>query len=133
MTKLLSNPEDFWKLIPNTQASAWPVVCVDFNGVIDSWNKPYDGTDKEYPPAPGATEFLITLKLHFPTVVIFTATIPLEKVERWFVRYQLDQYITLYSNHKVPAKVYIDDRAVTHKGDFRATLQQALDFKAFWE
>lgn len=129
---ILANPVDFWNSVENEHSPQWPVICVDFNGVLDSYTG-WKGKVEYTSPANGVEHFLKTLQDTFATVVVFTATIPLEGVVSWLKQHQLDQYITYVSNWKVPAQVYVDDRAVTHNGNFEDTLEKIRTFKVWWK
>lgn len=131
MVQILNNPKWFWNTILTEASPHWPVICVDFNGVLDQY-KGYNGTVEYTEPAAGVEEFLRYLAVAFNTVVIFTATIPIEGVLEWLEKYDLAQYVTFISNWKVPAAVYVDDRAITHRGNFTETLKEIESFAPWW-
>lgn len=126
------DPESFWNSINTEESPFWPVACVDLDGVLNKPQK-WNGYVQHFPVAEGADVFLAKLRSKFNTIVVFTATMPLEFAEEWMRKVDLDRYVDYISNHKVPATVYIDDRAVTHRGDFEETLEHALNFKVHWE
>lgn len=126
------DPVAFWDKIENERSKFWPVVCVDFNGVCDQYGG-WNGKVEDYPPAKDLGFFLRALRIVFNTIIIFTATIPVSTVEEWFIENGFDHMIDAVTNFKVPAKVYIDDRAVTFKGNFKETLEEVIRFKAHWE
>jgi len=131
MSKLL-DPQAFWESVKSEDSPAWPVVCVDLNGVLDipsHWN----GNVEKYPVAPGASLFLFRLRQHFNTVVIFTATLPVSLAVEWLEENGLLKFVHYVTNHKVPAKVYIDDKAVCHEGNFEDTLRRAIKHKPHWQ
>ena len=115
-------------------ATVHPAVVVDFNGVLDTF-KGWTGRVQDYDPAEGALDFVRRLKeeLGYKTVFVLTATMPIESVVAWIRRYGFDQYVDYVTNHKVPAQVYVDDRAVLHSGDFNETLEKIRGFKPHWE
>jgi len=122
----------FFDSIPTEDNPIWPVIVVDFNGVCDQYGV-WHGEVEFYPPAEGVAEFLQDLRtLGFNTIVVCTATMPVELVEEWFVEHHLDVLVDYVTNHKPPASVYVDDRAVTHKGDFKETLRAVVGFKPHW-
>ena len=45
----------------------------------------------------------------------------------------LTEYVSMVTDKKPPAFVYIDDRAICFQGDFARTLDQLEAFKAHWE
>ena len=107
------------------------IVCVDLNGVLDS----YTGwKDPEHfdPPRPGAAAFLQSLVEQNFDVVVFTTRHPAQ-VRRWLREHGLMQYVSAVTRRKPPAHVFVDDRAVCFTGDFEETLQRVAEFKAHWE
>lgn len=125
------DPQWFWDH-SKTEDELWPVVCVDLDGVLNDY-KGWNGEVQSYPPAPGAHAFMLALYARYKTVVVFTATMPLEKAMQWLEENSFSELVDYVTNHKIPASVYIDDRAVTHTGNFVETLQKTLDFKPHWE
>jgi len=126
------DPQWFWDNAKTEESPLWPAICIDFNGVIDTfagWN----GSVEDYPPAPNAEWFLEYVRKQFATVIILTATRPYTLVEDWFIKYELDHLIDYVTNVKVPAVCYVDDRAVLHDGDFYHTLVDIERFKPHWE
>jgi hypothetical protein len=108
-----------------------PIVCVDLDGVLnlfDGWR----GPDHFHDPRPGAREFLSGLRERGYRVVVFTVRWK-EHVEAWLVQHRLDALVDEVTNVKPPAHVYIDDRAICFRGDFRSTLDQIAGFRAHWE
>ena len=45
----------------------------------------------------------------------------------------LDEYICEITNIKKPCFLYIDDRAICHKGNFESTIEQINNFNTYWE
>lgn len=108
-----------------------PLVCVDLNGVLDSytgWKQPAHWD----PPRPGAAAFLEALTTHGFHVVIFT-TRHRVGVRRWLREHGLLGYVSAITDRKPPAHVFVDDRAVCFRGDFDDTLRAVLRFSAHWE
>jgi beta-phosphoglucomutase-like phosphatase (HAD superfamily) len=116
---------------PDLRNPEVPLVCVDLNGVLDT----YTGwKDPEHfdPPRPGAREFLEQLTAHGFRVVIFTTRHPVG-VRRWLREHGLSDLVHAITDRKPPAHVFVDDRAVCFQGDFEATLRNVLAFRAHWE
>ena len=108
-----------------------PLVCVDLNGVLDS----YTGwKDPEHwdPPRAGAKVFLQALARHGFDVVVFT-TRHRVGARRWLKSHGLLDYVSAITDRKPPAHVFVDDRAVCFRGDFNAALESVLTFTAHWE
>jgi hypothetical protein len=107
------------------------VVCVDLNGVLDRYAG-WQGPDHWDSPAPGAREFLRTLHEHGCRIVVFT-TRHYAGVHRWLAEHGMLEYISDVTDIKPAADVFVDDRAICHRGDFRDTLQQVLGFTVHWQ
>lgn len=122
----------FWDSVPTEESPAWPGICLDFNGVFDQYEG-YNGEWIDYPPADGIEDFLIALRKHYNTVVVLTATMPLELVMGWLNKHHLSQYIDYVTNHKPPAHCYVDDRAVRHRGNFDHTFIEAVSLVPHWK
>lgn len=108
-----------------------PVVCVDLDGVLnvyDGWRAP----EFFHPPRPGAREFLRDLNEAGFEVIIFTVRYA-PWVEKWLQECGLSDLVRGVTDRKPPAHVYLDDRAVCFRGDFRQALGQILSFRPHWE
>ncbi len=108
-----------------------PDACVDLDGVLnlfDEWRCP----EYFHPARPGAREFLAALKANGFRVTIFTVRYG-PWVERWLADNDLMQFVDAVTDRKIPADVYVDDRAVCFRGDFDETLKQVLQFQPFWQ
>lgn len=107
------------------------VVCIDFNGVLDTYVG-WQGEDYMYPMREGTVEFLQALKDMGYRLVILTA-MNTYKVKKWLKDNKIDHLIEDVTNIKIPAILYIDDRGLTFKGDFRQTLEDVKNFRVFWK
>jgi hypothetical protein len=108
-----------------------PIVCVDLNGVLDSYSGWKDGKHFD-PPRDGAGAFLDALRARGYRVVVHT-TRWRDDVDSWLRDYGLRDKVDDITNEKVPAHVFIDDRALTFQGDFARTLAELDSFAAHWE
>jgi len=106
-------------------------ILLDFDGVFNLYEGWVPGEIP--PPRPGIKEFLEALKDQGYSLVVFTARTPLEDVENWLLKNDLMLYIEDVTNIKIPAKLYIDDNAITFKGDYDTVLEQVSNFKPYWE
>jgi adenylylsulfate kinase len=106
-------------------------VAIDFNGVLDQYVG-WLGPDHFYPPRPDVGRFLGKLKEKGYTIVVMTAN-DVDKVKEWLEKNDLMKYISEVTDKKVPALVYVDDRAIRFQGDFDITLSKIIHFKTFWE
>lgn len=83
------------------------------------------------PPRPGADRFLKELAKTYRVVILTTQ--PAEKVWSWLKEHSLDQWVEEVTDRKPPAVCYIDDRAITFRGDFQETLEEIKRFKPHWK
>lgn len=118
-----------------------PVVAVDLDGVLASWDR---GSHGEIgPPIPGAAEFTRELG-EWADVVIFTcrcseavykpqkAHLLARAVEQWLDRYGFAYHHVWQGHGKVHADAFIDDRAVHCRPErdptaYRTALRQAAE------
>jgi len=105
-----------------------PNVCIDFDGVLNTY-KGWVNEDYLYEPRPGAKEFLEKVNKEY-NIIIFT-TRDAEKVSQWLR--ENDMPYSIVTNRKVPAKAYIDDRALNSEGSYDKTLYELINFKTHWE
>lgn len=108
-----------------------PIVCVDLNGVLDTYQG-WQGPAHFDPPRAGAREFLETLGQRGYAVVIFTTRYA-DDVWRWLGAHALDHLVTEVTDRKPAAHVFVDDRAICFRGDFSTTLDAIDSFAAHWE
>lgn len=105
-------------------------ICLDFDGCMNLY-KGYNGPDQLYLPAPGVEKFLKELNKRTDDLVIFTAR-DKNKVWEWLHKYGLEVYVNNVTNTKIPAILYIDDRAIKFNGNFQETIQEVKEFKVHW-
>ena len=108
-----------------------PIVCVDLNGVLDAYTG-WRGAGHWDPPREGAAEFLAALNERGYRVVVFTTRYAPD-AEAWLAAHGLAHYVAEVTDKKLPAHVFVDDRAVCFEGDFAATLERVVRFAAHWE
>jgi hypothetical protein len=106
------------------------IVCVDFNGVLDTYEgwrgaKHFDG------PRAGARDFLEALTKRGYIVVVFTTRYAAD-VWQWLAAHDLDRLVTDVTDRKPAAHVFVDDRAICFRGDFSSTLAEIDTFTAHW-
>jgi len=119
-----------------------PILCLDFDGTIHSYESGWQGAD-EIPdqPVPGAFEFIDDALGQFD-VHVFSARSGLpggiEAMKAWFIRHGWEEAspgqpagIT-FPTSKPPAHVSIDDRAMTFTGTW-PSVQSLADFRPWNE
>lgn len=107
------------------------IVCVDLDGVLNQFDG-WRGPDYFHPPRPGARDFLRQLHELGYEVIVFTVRWK-PHVEQWLARHGLAEFVSEVTDKKPPAHVYIDDRAVCFRGDYREALELIPKFRAHWE
>ena len=116
---------------PAAPAPRHPVVCVDLNGVLDAY-RGWQGEHHWDPPAPGARDFLATLRARGCRIVLFT-TRYYRDAWRWLETYGLADFIDEVTDRKPPGDVFLDDHAVPFGGDYEQALRQVERFTPHWQ
>ena len=109
-------------------------ILLDFDGVLNQF-KGWTGVYEHYEPVEGAKKFLEALKAEGYYVIIFTArpSDDLPSVAIWLQEHGMWDYVAKVTNVKIPAKVYIDDRAVRFDGDYMDIMDKIKDFAPHWQ
>ena len=114
-------------------------IILDFDGVIHSYTSGWKGADViPDPPVAGAFEFIHEALRHFDVAIYSSRSHQgggVAAMIKWFREHRLgESAISLldFPDHKPPALVSIDDRAITFHGDF-PTIQSLLNFKTWQE
>jgi ribonucleotide monophosphatase NagD (HAD superfamily) len=106
-------------------------VCVDLDGVLNLYDG-FRGVEHFAEPRLGAAEFLDAIRVRGYKIAVLTTRKRTDVID-WLARVGLLDKIDTVTNEKVPALVYIDDRALCFRGDFDDALEQLKSFKAHWE
>jgi hypothetical protein len=111
-------------------------IAIDFDGVVHAYSRGWQGGALYDPPVPGAIEALQRLIKTEPTF-IFTAREDLRAVATWLSDHGVPTVVdgvlnqphfwngrgeVLVTNRKLPARVYVDDRALLFTGNWVDTL-----------
>lgn len=103
-------------------------ICVDFDGVIHSYSSGWkeewmhDPINELDPPVEGAIEWLVEMTKHFNVVIHTTrgqyGAVAEHAVWQWLCHWGWppDVQRPTFTDHKVPALIYLDDRAVRFEG-----------------
>ncbi len=105
-------------------------ILIDLDGVLNT----YDGNYSEnYIPEvkKGAKEFIKKLNKDYD-LILFTTRNSLEAT-KWLIENKIDKYFKNVTNVKIPAYIYLDDRAIKFSGDYQNTIKQIEDFKVYWK
>ena len=105
-------------------------VCVDFDGVLAEY-KGWMGAEKLGEARAGVEYFLKSLNEMGFRVVVLSTREP-GRIHKWLLDNGFHDLVYRVTREKVPAMVYIDDRALCFRGDFTETLVALRAFKPFW-
>ncbi len=105
-------------------------VMIDLDGVLNKYDGKY--VENELPEIKdGAREFIQKLNENYD-LVLFTTRNCLEAT-RWLIKNKIDKYFKDVTNVKIPAYIYIDDRAVGFKGDYEKAAAEIERFQVYWK
>lgn len=123
-----------------------PILCLDFDGVLHSYTSGWKGADNiPDPPVPGAMKFLWEANKYFEIAIFSSRSNQpggINAMQTWLVKHMGDWFkenlydikgLTFveelsFPNHKPPAMITIDDRAIQFTGEWPAP-KQLLEFK----
>ena len=114
------------KIFKTSQTSDKKTICLDFDGVLHSYQSGWTGEEPTDPPVNGSIEFVKHLLNAGYGIVIYSARANAPQgimgIKKWLKENQFpDIKISLEKPH---AELYIDDRGYRFNGNF----QEALDF-----
>ena len=107
------------------------IVCLDFDGVIHSYTSGWCGEDViPDPPIHRVDESIARLRKHFE-VVVHSARCRTEDgreaIRRWLDAHNIT--VDEVCEHKPPAHIYVDDRAIPFQGDWDDCIAAIHDFR----
>lgn len=104
-------------------------IMIDLDGVLNMYDGKY--VENELPEIKdGAREFIQKLHENYD-LVLFTTRNCLE-ASRWLIKHKIDKYFKDVTNVKTPAYIYIDDRAIGFKGDYKKAISEIEEFQVYW-
>ena len=114
------------KITPKTRT-----VCLDFDGVIHSYQSGWQGEAViSDPPIHKVGDAIKRLRKDF-RVVVYSARCRDEEgvqaIKNWLDKHLIE--VDEVCRHKPPAFVYVDDRAVRFTGDWNGTIRDIYDFR----
>ncbi|MEM8669674.1 MAG: hypothetical protein AAGG48_19265 [Planctomycetota bacterium] len=106
-------------------------ICVDFDGVIHSYRSGWQGVGTiPDPPIHGVDKAIATLRRRY-RVVVYSARTSTEEgrnaIAAWLEKHNIE--VDEVCEHKPPAHVYIDDRAIPFTGDWEQTMIDVNEFR----
>lgn len=106
-------------------------ICLDFDGVIHSYRSGWCGeTEIPDPPIHGTREAIIRLRRTHRVVICSArcrSAAGRQGIHDWLARHQIE--VDEICEHKPPAHIYIDDRALRFTGDWEQTLIDIHEFR----
>lgn len=109
-----------------------PTICLDFDGVINSYSKWTGYDDIPDPIVEGAKDFINEAKSEYK-ICIFTTRAKTESgkfaVKEYLEKNDIEVSDIEITDTKPPAIVYIDDRAICFTGSFTGLLDKIKVFK----
>ena len=111
----------------SAQAQNKKPIMIDLDGVLDNYTRYSD----EIPEIRiGAKDFVKTLSKDYELVLFTTRNSKQALV--WLQKNKIDKYFSNVTNVKIPAYIYLDDRAIKFNGDYNKTLDEINNFKTYW-
>lgn len=105
-------------------------ICIDFDGVLNTYTG-WQGEDELFEPREGCHLFLQKLSKSYD-ISVFTIR-DAKSVQIWLQKYDLDKFILNVTNTKIPAEIFIDDRAINFDGNYESLLLKIKDFIPHWK
>ena len=109
-----------------------PTVCLDFDGVINSYSEWFGDDCIPDPIVNGAKEFIDEAQKQY-NICIFTTRANTQKgklaVKKYLEDNNIDTHNIEITSIKPPAIVYIDDRSICFTGTFDGLLDKINTFK----
>ena len=106
-------------------------ILIDLDGVLNEYGQ--EKYDENYIPEikNGAVEFLEKLS-KIAELYLFTSRNVMLST-KWLIKNNIDMYFADVTNIKIPSYIYVDDRTICFKGDFKKTLNEIKKFKPYWK
>ena len=110
-------------------------IGIDFDGVIHDYRYGWEGVDFiSGEPVKGIKEVIDELRKEYLVYVISSRCIRASgklAVEDWLEKYGIK--VDMVSGNKLPAMIYIDDRAICFDGKAESLLEKVKSFKSYLE
>lgn len=108
-------------------------ICIDLDGVIFDYSEGWQGNAYVGKPIKGAIEYINKLKSQGWTVLIHTARVDKGRTKKYVKRF-LKKHGIKYDKilPKPVAEIYLDDRAIKFKGNWKKTYNEINNFKVWY-
>lgn len=104
------------------------IVSIDFDGVISVYNG-WEGKNHLGKPIDGAKEFIEKLLKAGFTPVVWT-TRDQDQIGNWLKTNKFPPIEV--TNLKYPSTIYIDDRCIQFKGDYKDLMNDLKTYDVYW-
>lgn len=105
---------------------------IDLDGVLNEYGKEQKYNENHIPEIKqGAIDFIKELSKDAELYLFTTRNLMLSA--KWLIENKIDMYFKDVTNIKLPSFLYIDDRCVCFKGDYKKTLAEIKKFKVYWK
>ena len=106
-------------------------ILIDLDGVLNEYGK--EKFDENFIPEikKGAKDFVENLHRDFELYLFTSRNLLL--ASKWLVDNDLDKYFKDVTNSKIPAYLYIDDRALKFSGNFDEIFEEIKNFQVYWK
>lgn len=106
-------------------------ILIDLDGVLNQYGA--EKFDEAKIPAIkiGAKDFLKELSQDADLYLFTTRNLML--ATKWLINNGIDKYFNDVTNIKIPSYLYIDDRNICFKGNFKDTLKEIREFRVYWK
>lgn len=105
-------------------------ICIDFDGVLNTYTG-WQGENELFEMREGCDRFLAQVSEIY-NVIIFT-TRNADLIWLWLKKYNLEKFVKQVTNIKIPAEIYLDDRAINFEGDFDKIISEISNFIPHWK
>jgi hypothetical protein len=106
-------------------------ICLDFDGVIHAYTSPWQGVAViPDPPIHRVDEAIVRLRKRYRVVVHSSRCCSADgitAIQNWLAKHNIE--VDEVCQHKPPAMVYVDDRAIRFTGDWDETMSAINDFR----
>ena len=105
-------------------------IMIDLDGVLNMYDGKY--VKNKLPEMRlGAREFVQKIYKDYD-LVLFTTRNNLEAT-KWLIDNKMDKYFKDVSSVKIPAYIYLDDRAIGFDGNYEKAIAEIEKFQVYWK
>lgn len=106
-------------------------ILIDLDGVLNEYGTE-DFDETKIPKIKnGAEDFLKELDKDAELYLFTTRNLML--ATKWLIKNNIDKYFKDVTNIKIPSYLYIDDRTICFRGDYKKALNEIRTFKVYWK